>query len=1214
MIDGEKIVRKIWKLLKANPKKVKKLAEKTLVDETINTYTVIAPQEKRKHKTKRERKKQEQRIKDILNWTTETDKKDFYKLSELTKYTPILEKIEEKRQEYSTLGKEEIKEKSKKLREEIQNKIKETLEKKLEKLEKQIKKTKNIHKLRDLENKKEKQETKEIQKILEERLPEAYALTIRACEVLKQENKDWNIIPYQIQILGAIALNDSQKNNKPGKIIEMITGEGKTITAALPAYLNALTGRGVHIMTYNDYLAKRDAEELKPLYELLGVSVGSIMKQETEPRGKKRQEKYKKDILYGTLASFGFDLLRDRLEKDNEEKHQRKPFFAIIDEADALMIDEAKIPLKMQLKNAYEKNKIREKYKKAQQIVANLQGKVMHTEKEIEDYQDNEETFAEDLESFDEYSQKHQKKLMQKILEEELYNYQELEIEDELKEKIKEIETKYENKKNKKLKKIAKLITKKAKITEQTKKDITNKAIQKIAEDYIILNRDEKTHVILTRQGAKKIEKELKIQNLYDGTPETTEWAKIIENTILAKELYKKGEHYIVTEDDERKIILLDARSTDRQLPGRELEEGLQQALQAKEEALITKDEPAQTKITIQQYLMRYPKLAGMTGTATAAEKEFREVYGKEIIQIPTNKKENRKDLETILTKTKEQKWKLIAQEVKEIHDNSYKTLAGNGLGGAPEFKTIKTAKPILIGTNSIYETEKILENILTEFGIKTKYNREQNREEWKKEALEKLAEKEINCQLLNAENEKEEAEIIKEHAGKPNSIIIATNLAGRGTDIKLKYTTLTPEGIKELRKEEIKKEYQTITDDDYGLYVIGTERSESKRVDEQLRGRMGRQGDYGEARFYTSLEDTLIKRWTTQKEKQEIEKMLEENGYITGTEADKITEKAQEKSEEEARMLREKQLRIEIINVAQTEQTYRTKEKILEAKENNEGIEEILEEMAETITTKIMGASPYAPGETIIEKTENTFKEWGKIKEILENLEKTAEKIKQENVPTNKLLQKTIEYIEKEQNFEKYKQQTTDVLTPEQKQEHKAYKTSLRQTKKELEKILGIKTTDYLNLEEVKEIKTKIKNKETKQELYKLIKLYNKTGINMLTTGNIEEIKNASESPFHSKKAIYETIKKRITEKTKDIYEKLKEKYKNPDKRIAEIMLDILDEHWKQYQIRVNDIQKTANLKTEEEYYKRTDKEYKIMEEQMIYDIIGKLEKLSKP
>ena len=376
----------------------------------------------------------------------------------------------------------------------------------------------------------------------------------------------------------------------------------------------------------------------------------------------------------------------------------------------------------------------------------------------------------------------------------------------------------------------------------------------------------------------------------------------------------------------------------------------------------------------------------------------------------------------------------------------------------------------------------------------------------------------------------------------------------------------------------------------------------------------MGRQGDYGEARFYTSLEDTLIKRWTTQKEKQEIEKMLEENGYITGTEADKITEKAQEKSEEEARMLREKQLRIEIINVAQTEQTYRTKEKILEAKENNEGIEEILEEMAETITTKIMGASPYAPGETIIEKTENTFKEWGKIKEILENLEKTAEKIKQENVPTNKLLQKTIEYIEKEQNFEKYKQQTTDVLTPEQKQERKAYKTSLRQTKKELEKILGIKTTDYLNLEEVKEIKTKIKNKETKQELYKLIKLYNKTGINMLTTGNIEEIKNASESPFHSKKAIYETIKKRITEKTKDIYEKLKEKYKNPDKRIAEIMLDILDEHWKQYQIRVNDIQKTANLKTEEEYYERTDKEYKIMEEQMIYDIIGKLEKLSKP
>ncbi len=491
---------------------------------------------------------------------------------------------------------------------------------------------------------------------LDDLLPEAFAVAREAAKRIA------GMRPFDVQIIGGTTLHR-------GNIAEMTTGEGKTLVGILPVYLNALTGRGVHVVTVNDYLAQRDAEWMRPIYEFLGLTVGLI---QSDMDHLERKVGYRADITYGTNNEFGFDYLRDNMAKHPDHRVQRELNFAIVDEVDSILIDEARTPL----------------------IISGRPEK-----------------------SSDLYLK-------------------------------------------------------------------VDEAVRKLRKDEHFEMDEKQRHIILTDEGMEVVERLLGIDDLY--TDETLGWAHMIEQSLKAYNFFKRDKDYMVKDNE---VLIVD-EFTGRTMEGRRYSDGLHQALEAKERVPLRFESQTVASITYQNYFRLYDKLAGMTGTAVTEAAEFDKVYGLDVTQIPTNLPAARVDETDLIFATEKGKFRYVINDIKKIQAQN---------------------RPTLVGTVSIEKSE-LLASMLEEEGVE-------------------------NYQVLNAKHHEREAAIIS-NAGKAGAVTIATNMAGRGTDIKL------AEGIRE----------------NGGLFIIGTERHESRRIDNQLRGRCGRQGDPGTTRFYVSLEDDVAR------------------------------------------------------------------------------------------------------------------------------------------------------------------------------------------------------------------------------------------------------------------------------------------------------------------------------------------------------------------
>lgn len=641
-----------------------------------------------------------------------------YNEKELKKKEPIIAQINEKEQEFQSLTDEQLKAKTPEFIERI-----------------------------------EKGET------TDDLMVEAFAVVKNACRrlvgvkhALGKEEQEWFMIPYDCQLVGGIMLHE-------GKITEMKTGEGKTLVAALPLYLNALTKKGAHLVTVNDYLAKRDAEWMSVIYEYLGLTVGIVLHGLTP---EERREAYSADITYGTNNELGFDYLRDNMAISIETRVQRDYHFAIVDEVDSILIDEARTPL----------------------IIS-----------------------APAEESTKKY-----------------YQY--------------------------------------ALIINQLKK-----------EDHYVIDEKAKT-ATLTEDGIAKMEDLLGVENIYTdaGFMEVHH----IEQALKAKAIFQKDIDYLIKEGE---IMIVD-EFTGRLMPGRRYSDGLHQAIEAKENVEVKRESRTLATVTFQNFFRLYEKLSGMTGTAKTEEEEFYKIYGTETIVIPTNQPVTRKDLGDQIYKNANGKWTSVAKAVKKYYEKG---------------------QPVLVGTVSVEKSE-MLSKMLKIQGVPH--------------------------EVLNAKHHEREAEIVAE-AGKKGSITIATNMAGRGTDIKL------TDEVKELG----------------GLAIIGTERHDSRRVDNQLRGRSGRQGDPGESRFYVSMDDDLMRLFGSDKIKAMMDRLgLPDDMPIENMMISRSIESAQKRVEGHNFDMRKHLLEYDDVMNKHREIIYSRRLKILQSDDLKEDILEMMSDEAKNV------------------------------------------------------------------------------------------------------------------------------------------------------------------------------------------------------------------------------------------------------------------------
>ena len=626
--------------------------------------------------------------------------------------------------------------------------------------------------------------TQEFQKRVQERgdsldkiLPEAYAV------VREASKRAMGMRHFRVQLIGGIVLHQ-------GRISEMKTGEGKTLVATLPAYLNALSGKGVHVVTVNDYLAKRDSELMSKLYNFLGLSCGVILN-DMSPEA--RREAYNCDITYATNNELGFDYLRDNMVVRREEMVQRDLNYAIIDEVDSILIDEARTPLIISGSG----DKSTQLYKVADAFVKMLKkGRIL-----------NEEDSLNPL----------------------------------LKEDIQE------------------------------------------EGDFVV---DEKAKsVVLTQDGVKKAEKFFSIENLSD--PENLEIQHHINNALRANYNMHIDKDYVVQDDE---ILIVD-EFTGRIMPGRRYSDGLHQAIEAKENVKVKRESRTLATITFQNFFNKYEKKSGMTGTAQTEESEFRNIYGMDVVVIPTNKPVQRIDNHDVVYRTEAAKLRAVVNSVKEAYDKG---------------------QPVLVGTVTIDKSEEI-SKMLKKEGVKH--------------------------QVLNAKYHEKEAEIVS-LAGQKGAVTIATNMAGRGTDIKLE------EGVQELG----------------GLKIIGTERHESRRIDNQLRGRSGRQGDPGESRFFISMEDTLMRLFGSEKTMKLVDAMgLQEDDPIEHGMLSKAIENAQKKVEGNNFAVRKHLLDYDEVMNEQRELIYSERKRVLFGENLRDSVLNMIKEFIDRTVEFCIGEVQYA-------------------------------------------------------------------------------------------------------------------------------------------------------------------------------------------------------------------------------------------------------------
>ncbi|PTE73916.1 preprotein translocase subunit SecA [Staphylococcus devriesei] len=589
------------------------------------------------------------------------------------------------------------------------------------------------------------QEVQEIEDVkkqndyLDKILPQAYAL------VREGSKRVFNMTPYRVQVMGGIAIHK-------GDIAEMRTGEGKTLTATMPTYLNALAGRGVHVITVNEYLSSSQSEEMAELYEFLGLTVGLNLNSKSTDE---KREAYAQDITYSTNNELGFDYLRDNMVNYAEERVMRPLHFAIIDEVDSILIDEARTPLII----SGEAEKSTSLYTQAN-------------------------VFAKMLKAEDDY------------------------------------------------------------------------------------NYDEKTKAVhLTEQGADKAERMFKIENLYDV--QNVEVISHINTALKAHVTLQRDVDYMVVDGE---VLIVD-QFTGRTMPGRRFSEGLHQAIEAKEGVKIQNESKTMASITFQNYFRMYNKLAGMTGTAKTEEEEFRNIYNMTVTQIPTNKPVQRVDKSDLIYISQKGKFDAVVEDVVEKH---------------------KQGQPVLLGTVAV-ETSEYISNLLKKRGIRH--------------------------DVLNAKNHEREAEIVA-NAGQKGAVTIATNMAGRGTDIKL------GEGVEEIG----------------GLAVIGTERHESRRIDDQLRGRSGRQGDKGDSRFYLSLQDELMVRFGSERLQNMMNRLgMDDSTPIESKMVSRAVESAQKRVEGNNFDARKRILEYDEVLRKQREIIYNERNNIIDSEDSSQLVNAML-------------------------------------------------------------------------------------------------------------------------------------------------------------------------------------------------------------------------------------------------------------------------------
>ena len=699
---------------------------------------------------------------------------------------------------------------------------------------------------------------------LDDILPEAFA----ACR-----EADWRVLgmrPYPVQIIGGIILHQ-------GRIAEMKTGEGKTLVATLPAYLNALSGKGVHIVTVNDYLAKRDSEWMGKVYRFMGLTVGLVIH---GVMGQAKKDAYAADITYGTNNEFGFDYLRDNMAIYAQELVQRGHSFAIVDEVDSILIDEARTPLII----SGQGDKSTQLYTVVDAFVAKLKGQ-----------------------------------------------------------RVASVDTK-----------------------EEEDPDLD--------ADYVV---DEKARTVtLTARGIAKAEQQFQVANLAD--PENTTLSHHINQAIRARGLMRRDIDYVVKDGE---VIIVD-EFTGRLMFGRRYSNGLHQAIEAKEHVTVASENKTLATITFQNYFRLYDKLSGMTGTAMTEQEEFGTIYNLDIIEIPTNRPNQRHDHHDVVYKTEAGKYRAVIQQIKECHAKG---------------------QPVLVGTVSI-EKNEYLSGLLAREGIQ--HN------------------------LLNAKNHEKEAEIVAQ-AGKFGAVTVATNMAGRGTDIMLGgnaeylakadlrkagmsdeliaeatgYADTDNQEILDARKqyadaeakykESIKAEADKVREVG-GLFILGTERHESRRIDNQLRGRAGRQGDPGESRFYLSLEDDIMRLFGSERVMGMMEKLgVDEDTPIEQKMLTNAIENAQKQVESRNFQTRKNVLQYDDVMNTQREVIYKERRKVLDGEDLQESIQNMLHNTVENAIRGHMGEQKHMTAEDFREATaqfRNMFLKPGELELTDEELQQYDE------------------------------------------------------------------------------------------------------------------------------------------------------------------------------------------------------------------------------
>ena len=644
----------------------------------------------------------------------------------------------------------------------------------------------------------------------------------------------WDMIHYDVQLVGGVAMHQ-------GKIAEMQTGEGKTLVATLPVYLNALTGRGVHLVTVNDYLAKRDSAWMSPIFEFHGLSVDCI--DYHKPNSAERKNAYNSDITYGTNNEFGFDYLRDNMANSPDDLVQRKHNFAIVDEVDSVLIDDARTPLI--ISGAIpkgDKHEFNELKPKIERIVSTQRKLLVNT---LADAKNQISSGEEEKGSFNllrVFRGIPKNKALIKYLSEE-----------GVKQLLQKTENFYMQDNNREMPKVDKELY--YVIDEKNNQiELTDKGIEFLSgkddPDFFIMPEIGIEISKIENKGLSKEDEAKEKDELYRDFSIKSERIHTINQLLKAYALFEKDIQYVVMEN---KVMIVDEQ-TGRIMDGRRYSDGLHQAIEAKENVKIEAATQTFATITLQNYFRMYNKLSGMTGTAITEAGEFWEIYKLDVMEIPTNRPIQRSDREDLVYKTKREKYNAVIDEVTELS---------------------KGGRPVLIGTTSV-EISELLGRML------------------------KI--RKIPHNILNAKLHKKESDIVAE-AGKPGQVTIATNMAGRGTDIKLS------EAVKESG----------------GLAIIGTERHDSRRVDRQLRGRSGRQGDPGSSQFYVSLEDNLMRLFGTERIAKMMDRMgLKEGEVIQHSMITNSIERAQKKVEENNFGIRKRLLEYDDVMNAQREVIYR--------------------------------------------------------------------------------------------------------------------------------------------------------------------------------------------------------------------------------------------------------------------------------------------------